>query len=291
MHTLEPILKNNRTGSSFWAWCAQLLLPALFLLSVVVGCKSREQPTSPPTPKTAPETELVVFAATSLKDTFGALGADFQKSHSGTKIVFNFAGTQELRTQVEQGAVMDVFASADLKHMKALRDSNSVAEPTVFARNEPVLVVAKETVGKVLSLADLPKLTRIVLGAADVPIGRYSAQILDRASKSLGANFRSDVEAKVVSRELNVRQVLAKVRLGEAEAGIVYRTDAMSGEGELGVVTIAEDMNVIAEYPIAMAAKPAHPTLAKAWVELVLSPTGQAVLKKAGFLPPASKAP
>jgi molybdate transport system substrate-binding protein len=108
---------------------------------------------------------------------------------------------------------------------------------------------------------------------------------------TLGADFRQKVEAKVVSRELNVRQVLAKVRLGEAEAGIVYRTDTTNGADEVGVVAIAKDVNVIADYPIAIAARPTHPVLAKAWIGLVLSPRGQEVLKKAGFIAPESQAP
>lgn len=293
MSTTKPRVSRGQTGCIASVWWAKLLPPALFLLALVTGCKSHEQPAPPPppAPSAIAETELVVFAAASLREAFSTLGTEFKKSHSGTKVTLNFAGTQALRMQVEQGAAMDVFASADQKHMGALFSAKRVAEPRVFARNEPVLVVAKDSIGKVLSVADLPKLTRIVLGAADVPIGRYSLQILDRASKSLGDGFRASVEAKVVSRELNVRQVLSKVRLGEAEAGIVYRADTTSGAGGVAVVAIPEDMNVIAEYPIAAAAKPEHPKLARAWIEFVLSSAGQEVLKRAGFLPPSGAAP
>jgi molybdate transport system substrate-binding protein len=282
---------NSGSGSALSVRGALFLSLVLVLIELVTGCKNREKLGPSPVSSVPSETELVVFAAASLKETFTALGKDFEKSHGGVTVVFNFAGTQELRTQVEQGATMDVFASADQQQMKVLAEAKQVTASKVFARNEPVLVVSKETVGKVQSLSDLPKLTRIVLGSADVPIGRYSFKILDNASKTLGANFRSQVEAKVVSREMNVRQVLAKVRLGEAEAGIVYRTDTTNGAGELGVITIPEELNVIAEYPIAVAVKPAHPTLAQAWVTLVLSDAGQVVLRKAGFLAPAGRTP
>ncbi|HEY0463798.1 MAG TPA: molybdate ABC transporter substrate-binding protein, partial [Polyangiaceae bacterium] len=136
---------------------------------------------------------------------------EFKKSHASVTVAFNFAGTQEIRTQLEQGAAADVFASADVRHMSALRDAGKVEAPTVFAENEPVLVVAKEKAASIRSLADLPSAERIVIGAAEVPIGKYTLQILDKASGALGADFRARVEARVVSRELNVRQVLTKV--------------------------------------------------------------------------------
>jgi molybdate transport system substrate-binding protein len=125
-----------------------------------------------------------------------------------------------------------------------------------------------------------------VIGTPEVPIGRYTLQILDRASVTpVGADFRSRVEARVVSRELNVRQVLAKVSLGEAQAGIVYRTDAQSARSQVTVVTIPPEINVTADYPIAVVTGTAHPTLARAFVDLVLSVEGQRALRSAGFLP------
>ena len=160
-----------------------------------------------------------------------------------------------------------------------------VLTPVLFAHNEPVVIVARESASKVRSIADLPALERIVLGAAEVPIGRYSQQILDRARVTLGGDFRQRVEAKVVSRELNVRQVLSKVSLGEAEAGIVYRTDAQSAKDAVTTITIPPELNVIADYPIAIVAGAGHPQLARAWLELVTSSAGQRALAEAGFLP------
>jgi molybdate transport system substrate-binding protein len=234
------------------------------------------------------EDELTVFAATSLRDAFGELGGEFARTHKGVHVTFNFAGTQELHAQLSHGAAADVFASADQRHMSELVAEKRVATPVTFARNEPVLVVATESAAKIRTLADLPSAERIVLGVPEVPIGRYSLQILERASQTLGSDFRARVEAHVVSRELNVRQVLAKVVLGEAQAAIVYRTDAQSAVGKVSLVSLPADANVIAEYPIALVTQAEHPKLAQAWLDLVLSKRGQFALQRAGFQPRAS---
>jgi molybdate transport system substrate-binding protein len=125
---------------------------------------------------------------------------------------------------------------------------------------------------------------RIVIGVPEVPIGKYALQILDNASRSLGADFRARVEARIVSRELNVRQVLAKVALGEADAGIVYRTDIGTNRDNVSIVTIPPEMNVIAKYPIAVVRAAAHPKLAQQWVAFILSEPGQEILRGAGFI-------
>lgn len=232
------------------------------------------------------ETALTVFAASSLREAFSAIGSDFKKTHPGVEITFNFAGSQELRTQLEHGAAADVFASADQKHMTELARPGRVSSPVVFARNEPVLVVSRESAGSIRSLEDLPNATRIVIGVPEVPIGRYTLQILDLASTKFGADFRSRVEAHVVSRELNVRQVLTKVSLGEAQVGIVYRTDASTAQDRVTVVTIPAALNVIAEYPIAAVANAAHPRLAHEWLDQVRSAEGQRALQNRGFITP-----
>jgi molybdate transport system substrate-binding protein len=252
-------------------------------LALLASCQGSG---SEPAPAAARETQLVVFAATSLRDAFTAMVAVFEKAHPGVRVTLNFAGTQEIRTQLEQGAVADVFASADERHMKALQDANRVEQPEIFAENEAVLVVSSERAESVRSLADLPSAARIVLGAPEVPIGRYALQILDRASAKGGADFRARVEARVVSRELNVRQVLAKVSLGEADAGIVYRSDVASAGTQYAVVTIPADVNVIARYPIAQVKAGRSPSLGREWVTLVGSEQGRAILRGCGFMAP-----
>ncbi|MFE8598371.1 molybdate ABC transporter substrate-binding protein [Archangium violaceum] len=257
-----------------------LLLAPLMILAIT-GCK-RSEPAAP-----VQEDRLVVFAAASLRDAFTAMGEEFKRTHPGVELTFNFAGTQELRTQLENGAAVDVFASADQRHMDELVRASRVQGPVVFARNEPVLIVARESAATLKGLGDLPGADRIVIGVPEVPIGRYTLQILDKASAALGPDFRSRVEGKVVSRELNVRQVLAKVSLGEAQAGFVYRTDAISAGDRVGIVTLPPELNVIAEYPIGMVKGAAHPVLARAWIDFVLSADGQRALQRAGFIAPS----
>jgi molybdate transport system substrate-binding protein len=237
------------------------------------------------------EQELIVFAATSLKDAFNDLGADFRRSHPGVELRLNFAGTQELHTQLDHGARADIFASADQRHMQELLQAGRVVRPETFARNEPVLVVSREKREQIRQFSDLPLSERIILGVPEVPIGRYSLAILDRANATLGNDFRARVEAKVISRELNVRQVLAKVSLGEADAGIVYRSDAHAAGERVTVVPIPSELNVIAEYPIAQVRDAAHPKLAREWLTAVSSEAGRVKLRAAGFLAPAAAAP
>src|SRR5262245_41772711 len=202
------------------SWLAAALL-------LVVGCKTEPSGSAPPapapaaTPAPAARESLVIFAAASLRDVFGGMKQEFAKSHANVDITFNFAGTQELRAQLEHGAAVDVFASADKKNMNELEQAARVGKPSVFARNEPVIVVAKERASAVTGLGDLPKLERLVIGTPEVPIGRYTAQILANAAKAdasqggafqgLGGDFPARFEKKVASRELDVRQVLNKV--------------------------------------------------------------------------------
>jgi molybdate transport system substrate-binding protein len=240
-----------------------------FLLAVALSARAEE--------------EVVVFAAASLRESFAEMGALFEASHPGSKVRFNLAGSEELRTQIENGAPADVFASADQKHMRALVAARLAAEPRVFARNEPVLVVPKGNPAGIASLRDLPRAKRIVVGTPEVPIGAYTLRILDAAAKRYGEDFRSGVEARVVSRELNVRQVLAKVSLGEADAAVVYRTDAQAVGKSVEVISIPSELNVVAEYPIALLVRAKTRPLARQFVDLVLSPRGREVLHRFGF--------
>ena len=233
--------------------------------------------------------ELVVFEAASLKDVFAKLAQQFEKDNAGAKVIANAAGSQELRTQIEHGAAADVMASADRKHMDALASQGLVVAPSVFTCNEPVAVVRAALSSTLKTFADLPRAERIVIGVPEVPIGAYTLQILQKAATKLGADFPACVQAKVASRELNVRQVLAKVVLGEADAGIVYRSDAIAARGKVAVVAIPPEANVIAEYPIAALKAAPHPDLARRFIDLVKSPAGAAALREAGFTACPSK--
>lgn len=229
--------------------------------------------------------EVVAFAAASLTDVFRALADDFQAAHRGVPTKFNFAGSQSLRTQVENGARPQVFASASDKHMEALAEAGLVEEPEVFAHNELVLVTPPDNPAKLTSLADLPRAERIVLAGEAVPAGAYAVQMLASASRDLGADFAQRVQAHVVSRENHVRQTLQKVVLGEADAAIVYATDAKSAGSSVHTVPLPAEHNVRAAYPIAVLRDAAHMRLARAFVAHVRSDAGAARLKAAGFSP------
>jgi molybdate transport system substrate-binding protein len=229
--------------------------------------------------------ELTVFAAASLREAFEGLAAGFEEAHPGTRVRLNLAGSQELRTQLEQGARADLFASADLEQMAALERAGLVGKSAVFARNEPVIVVPRGNPAGIHALTDLARTRRLVVGAPAVPIGRYTEEIFDAAGKKYGGDLRARLEASIVSRELNVRQVLAKVTLGEADAGVVYRTEARAAKDKVEVVAIPVELNVPARYPIALVKAAPQPELARAWIALVLSADGQGRLAAAGFLP------
>jgi molybdate transport system substrate-binding protein len=228
--------------------------------------------------------EVVVFQAASLKDAFARLALLFEAEHPGARVVANSAGSQELRAQIEHGAAADVFASADRKHMDALVAQGLVDAPSVFACNELVVVVRTALAASLKSFAELPRAERLVVGTPEVPVGAYTRQILEKASARYGAAWTARVEANVASRELNVRQVLSKVVLGEADAGIVYRSDARAAAGKVAVVTIPPELNVTAEYPLALSKHAPNPRLGRAWIDLVKSAAGAAALRDAGFV-------
>jgi molybdate transport system substrate-binding protein len=232
-------------------------------------------------PAQAEPRELTVFAAASLREAFEDLARTFE-ARSGFKVRLNLAGSQELRTQIENGARADVFAAADQKHMDALATAKLVTAPRVFVRNTPVIIVPRDNPAKIASFQDLTKARRIVIGVPEVPIGNYTLQIFEKA----GAEFKDKVLASVASRELNVRQVLAKVTLGEADAGVVYRTDAMAGKDKVAIIEIPAKVNVVAEYPVAVLARAPQAAAARAFVDLLLSADGQKRLAAAGFVAP-----
>ena len=218
--------------------------------------------------------EIKVFAAASLTAAFTELGQRYTAAE-GTKVTFNFAGSQALATQIQQGAPADVFASADTTNMDKVKDL--VGDPQVFASNLLQIVVEQGNPKGVKGLDDLanPDL-KVVLAAPDVPAGRYAAEILGKAG----------VTVKPVSQEDNVKAVVTKVSLGEADAGIVYVTDVTAGGDKVQGVDIPTDQNVTATYPIATVTASKAQDKAQAFMDLVRSADGQQVLNKYGFLPP-----
>jgi molybdate transport system substrate-binding protein len=256
-----------------------ILLAAFFL----VGCAPAVTPTALVEPKT-----LHVFAAASLTDAFTEIGKSFEAANPGTTVSFNFAGSQALRTQIEEGAPADVFASANKTEMEALIADTLVArnDPQQFLSNNLVAILPANNPASLEKLEDLAKPgIKLVLAAEEVPVGIYARQVLDKMNGQFGTGFKDKVLANVVSNEDNVKQVVAKVQLGEADAGIVYTSDAVAA-ADLKTIEIPANMNVIAAYPIAPLAKSNHSDLARAFIAYVLSADGQAILQKWGFSPP-----
>jgi molybdate transport system substrate-binding protein len=245
-------------------------------------------PTAGPTTTTQPRT-LTVFAAASLTQAFGEIGKAFEAVNPGVTVTFNFAGSQTLRTQLEQGANADVFASASHTEMDTAVKDNLVLQtaPQDFLTNQLVVILPPNNPANVLSLQDLSRSgLKVILAAATVPAGNYARQILTNISKdpSFGTDYGTKVLANVVSNENDVKQVVAKVQLGEADAGIVYVSDSIAAP-DLKTIDIPTNFNVIAKYPIAPLIKSANPDLAAQFVAYVLSADGQATLKKWGFIP------
>ncbi|HET6598012.1 MAG TPA: molybdate ABC transporter substrate-binding protein [Anaerolineales bacterium] len=230
---------------------------------------------------------LTVYAAASLTDALTEVGKAFEALHPGVTVSFNFGGSQNLRTQIEQGAPADVFASANLKEMDALVtgsfvDSNA---PRIFLTNQLMVILPKNNPAEIASLRDLSKPgLKLVLAAEEVPAGRYAREVLENLNAMFGADYSGQVLANVVSNEDNIRQAVTKVQLGEADASIVYVSDAVAVQ-ELQTLAIPADRNVIAEYPIAPLAESANLALANGFIDYVLSAEGQATLETWGFTP------
>jgi len=245
-------------------------------------------PTTAPTATAAPAT-LTVFAAASLTGSFGDIGKAFEAAHPGVTVKFSFAGSQALRTQIEQGAPADVFASADHKNMDPLVTENLVASGADqdFATNLLQVILPPNNPANIQTLQDLARPgIKLIFEDSSVPAGNYTRQILTNMSKdpAYGTDFSTKVLANVVSNETDVKEVVAKVDQGEGDAGIVYVTDA-SAQSDLKTISIPASYNVIARYPVAALEKAPNPDLAKAFVAYVLSADGQAIMKKWGFSP------
>ncbi|TMQ95336.1 molybdate ABC transporter substrate-binding protein [Actinomadura soli] len=221
---------------------------------------------------------LTVFAAASLTEAFTSLGATFEGTRPGVRVRFNFGASSTLAQQITQGAPADVFASASPATMKTVTDAGDAAgRPQVFTRNRLVIAVPKDNPGRVAAVGDLSRPgLKVVLCAAQVPCGAAAA-------KALGA---AKVEVEPVSREKDVKAVLTKVGLGEADAGLVYRTDVKAAGDRVTGIEFPQAAQAINDYPIVAVARAPQGALAKEFIQLVLGPQGRTVLGRAGFEAP-----
>src|SRR4051812_15692691 len=226
-----------------------------------------------------PSGTITVSAAASLTEAFTKMAADFQKANPGTTITLNFGASSALVQQIRGGAPADVFASADGTNMQKLVAGGEVtAEPTVFAANELTIVVKKGNPENVKSLTDLADLDVVSLCADAVPCGKYAQQALAGAGVTIPPGM--------ITKGADVKTTLAAVSTGDADAAIVYTTDAKAAGATIQAVRIPAWLNVYAVYPIAPIASSENPDLAKAWVDYTASSAGQKTLQSFGFLAP-----
>ncbi|MFJ3974386.1 molybdate ABC transporter substrate-binding protein [Streptomyces sp. NPDC090021] len=246
------------------------------LLTGLTACGSGEDENAAShTGSAAPQANLTVLAASSLTDAFRAAGEAYEKSHPGTKVTFSFAGSQELAAQVKQGAPADALVTADTRTMDGLRAETGAAK--IIAKNRLVIATGKGNPFKIDELRDLAdSKLKVVLAAPEVPVGRYSKQILDA----------QQVVVKPVSQEPNVRAVLGKVEMGEADAGLVYRTDSAKSGDKVVTVDIPDTQNAVASYPAATLKQSENGEAAAAFVAWLSTPEAQKILQDAGFQQP-----
>lgn len=236
-----------------------------------------------------PTRTLIVFAAASLTDAFEEIGAAFEAENPGVDVLFNFGGSSTLVAQLNEGAEADVFASANVRQMAAAQEAGRIAgEPMVFARNRLALIVPADNPAQIESVADLqnPGIV-LVIAAQGVPVRDYTEAMLTAlsADPAYGQAFVDGIRVNVRSEEPNVRQVAAKVALGEADAGIVYSSDVTPDIREAVLkFDIPDAYNVIAEYPIAVVEGTTDAEIAQAFVDYVRSDAGQDTLERWGFV-------
>lgn len=272
-----------------------VLIVCLFALGACAPATTTSPATSAPQPTTAAQpsgtTELTVFAAASLTDSFKEIAQAFQADHPGVNIVYNFAGSQALSTQLKEGAKADVFASANNTEMKNVQAAG-LADDTakVFVTNRLAVIVPADNPGGIHALVDLAKPNlKLVIAQKTVPVGEYTVSMLEKmsADPDYGADFGAAVLKNVVSEENNVKAVVAKVALGEADAGVVYASDVTPDvASRVKPIAVPDEFNQIARYPIVVLKGSAQQQLASDFVVFVLAADGgQKILQKWNFIP------
>lgn len=251
---------------------AVAVLAALAALALT-SCGDDSSPSAAPSSAGLSGT-VNVFAAASLTGTFTQLGKDFEAAHPGVKVVFNFAGSSALATQINQGAPADVFASAAPKNLDQVTDKGT---PTTFAKNELEIAVPKGNPAKITGLTDFANKDRkIALCAEQVPCGAAAKKVFEAAK----------LTPQPDSLEQDVKAAITKVSLGEVDAAMVYKTDVLAAKDKVEGIEFPEASQAVNDYPIATLTKAANPDGAKAFVDFVLSARGKTVLTEAGFVTP-----
>lgn len=265
------------------------------LALMVAGCLAACQAAPAAMPAAPAPRTLTVFAAASLTEAFSKIGAQFEAQHPGVTLVFNFAGSQQLAQQLADGAPADVFASANQEQMDAAVAAGRIAAGSAqpFASNRLVVITPTDNPAGIATLQQLAKPgVKLVLAAAEVPAGQYALDFLAKAAQDTAftPDYANAVLANVASYEVNVKAVVTKVALGEADAGIIYRSDLSGTHATtLGQLPIPDALNVTAVYPMAAVQDGKQMALAADFVAFVLSPAGQTTLAEYGFTPSAAR--
>jgi molybdate transport system substrate-binding protein len=234
-------------------------------------------------------TKLVVLGAASLAKVFPSIGADFADANPGVSFQFSFAGTDTIAAQIEQGAKADVFAGASTSYGDQLQSDGLIDPYKPFATNQLVLVLPSSNPAHITSLEDLTRSgIKLVVAGPTVPVGAYTLKVLDNLNAAYGQHYSKQVQANVVSEETDVEAVLTKVKLGEADAGFVYVTDASAAGSAVKDVTLPDSAQAVATYPVAVVKSSSNATMAEAFMDYVLGPAAQDELQSAGFGPPPS---
>lgn len=267
----------------FTVFIISILLVAMF--SAACGKTTAQNETANNTTgNQAPPKKITVFAAASLTESYTEIGKEIKKDKN-IDVTFNFAGSQQLVASINQGANADVFASADTKNMKTLKDANKVENDVVFAQNQLVIAKNKSSNVAVSSFKDLAKDgVKLVVGDKSVPVGTYFYKALDGAlaDKTIDQATYDKIKANIKSNELNVKDVVSKVKLGDANVGVVYKTDA-NNQKELEVVNADEFSKLKVDYPIATVSDSKDKDAAKEFIDYVTKGKGKDILKKYGF--------
>jgi molybdate transport system substrate-binding protein len=234
-------------------------------------------------------TTLTVLAAASLNRVFPKIAAEFTDAHPDARVRFSFAGTDVLVVQIEQGSPGEIFAGASAKYGDQLLEEGLVEAPRAFATNRLVLVMPPSNPARIRSPKDLARPgIKLVVGAETVPVGSYTRKVLANLDDLYGPSYSGAALANVVSNEDNVEGVLTKVRLGEADAGFVYVTDARAAGDAVLALQLPAQAQAIASYPIAVIRSRPHLALARQFQGFVLNGVGQRILAEAGFGPPSA---
>lgn len=279
--SLEDEAMGRRLPNLLIKWQLFLILGCVALVWAA-GCTSITEPANG-------RTQLTVFAAASLTDAFTELGQAFEAEHESVTVLLNFAGSSQLAAQLQESATADVFASANEAVMETAVSNNLVQSASVhsFALNRLTLVVPADNPAMIMQLTDLAKPgVQIISAVPGVPVRTYSDLVVEQ----MDAAFQEQFYANLVSEEDNVRQVVAKLVLGEADAGFAYASDITPAVAtNVTQIPLPEAQNVVAAYPIGVVASAPYPELAHQFIAFILSQPGQMILANWGFAPPTAE--